>query len=313
MRRTGWLTAVALACGLACAADVKTVCCWGDSVTEGMAMPRGKDYPARLQARLGAGWRVFNSGDGGENSVTIPVRQGAYRIRTAERIVFPAGVKKVRIGDGTDNGFRTEAGEKIKLTAPLGRELSVNPVRIAGADYVLSMRDFRWNTATNPISYTLWLERKETTQALEIPPAAVSFASIDRTKASVCDIVFMGANGGWNKDPKVLIDQHRAMIRHHGEGRPYLVIIPYFGGPRLAAAFKEAFGDHAVDFRAEAIARGLAAQGLVPTALDTKEMAAGRVPPSLMYRNRPDVHLNEHGYDFLAGLLFDRGRALGYW
>ena len=52
----------------------KRILCWGDSVTEGMAMPRGKDYPAQLEALLGFGYRVFNSGDGGENSVTILAR-----------------------------------------------------------------------------------------------------------------------------------------------------------------------------------------------------------------------------------------------
>ena len=41
--------------------------CWGDSVTEGMRMPPGKDYSARLAALLGDGYRVFNSGDGGKS------------------------------------------------------------------------------------------------------------------------------------------------------------------------------------------------------------------------------------------------------
>lgn len=79
------------------------------------------------------------------------------------------------------------------------------------------------------------------------------------------------------------------------------------------AWLQTAFGEQAVDFRSEAIRRGLAAEGLVATELDRTEMAAGRVPPSLLYGNRPNCHLNAKGYDFLAQLLFERGRALKYW
>ncbi|HPS09016.1 MAG TPA: hypothetical protein PLG22_15940, partial [Kiritimatiellia bacterium] len=88
------IVGVALAAGMSaavCGAEPKIVACWGDSVTEGMAMPAGKSYPDRLQARLGDTFRVLNSGDGGEDAVTIPVRQGAYPIRTAAKIAFAAG------------------------------------------------------------------------------------------------------------------------------------------------------------------------------------------------------------------------------
>ena len=124
--------AVVAAASAASSAAPRRVLCWGDSVTEGMAMPRGKDYPAQLQSLLGEGYRVLNSGDGGENSVTIPVRQGAYRIVTADAITFPAGETTVTIGDAFDNGFHTIAGEKIMLTAALGRMIPVNPVEIGG-------------------------------------------------------------------------------------------------------------------------------------------------------------------------------------
>jgi len=91
--------------------------------------------------------------------------------------------------------------------------------------------------------------------------------------------------------------------------------VPYWGGfsEEQAVAFKEAFGSHAVDFRGEAIRRGLATEGLVATDLDKSEMAAGRVPPCLLYKNRPDCHMNAKGYDFLARLVYGQGKALGYW
>ena len=270
---------------------VRRVLCWGDSVTEGMAMPRGKDYPARLGALLGPGYEVLNSGDGGENSVTIPARQGAVPLATAATITFPAGELAVQIGDAADNGFRTPEDDKIKLTAALGRQIPVNPIKIGDEDFTLSFRDFRWNTPTNPISYTLWLERGEgdTASARTIPAGTpVTFASVAAAPDSYCEIFFMGANGGWGNDIEKLIAQIRAMVARRGEDRPYLVVVPYWQGfpQEKKDAFKAAFGRHAVEFPVEA---------------------------SLCYRNRMDVHLNEHGYALLAELLHKRGIELGYW
>lgn len=273
------------------AEPLKKVLCWGDSVTEGMAMPRGKDYPARLQALLGPDFEVFNSGDGGENSVTIPVRQGAMPLATAAPIIFPAGETTVQIGDADDNGFRTASGDKIKLTAALGRQIPVNPVRLGDADFSLSFQNFRWNTATNPISYTLWLAREGATsgEPLEIPAGTpVKFASMDAASGAYCEIFFIGANGGWDGKVAKLVAQLRAMVARRGEDKPYLVIVPYWKSfsQKNKDEFKAAFGPHAVEFPVE----------------DT-----------LCYREQRDVHLNERGYALLAELLFARGAELGYW
>ena len=269
----------------------RKILCWGDSVTEGMAMPRGKDYPAQLELLLGEGYKVFNSGDGGEDSVTIPVRQGAYKLATVEPITFPAGESTVKIGDASDNGFHTPAGEKIKLTAALGRKIPVNPVKIGNASYKLSFKDFRWNSPTNKISYALQLTRDEgsSAKALTIPAGTpVEFASVAEVSGAYCEIFFMGGNGGWNNKIEKLISQYRAMIARRGENKPYLVIVPYWRGfsQENKDKFKAAFGRHAVEFPVE---------------------------DSLCYKNRPDIHLNENGYALLAKLLHERGAELGYW
>ncbi len=269
----------------------KQILCWGDSVTEGMAMPRGKDYPSQLEALLGPGYIVLNSGDGGENTITIPARQGAVALATAADITFQAGERAVKIGDADDNGLHTPAGEKIKLTAPMGREIPVNPVKIGSDFYKLSCRGFRWNSPTNRISYTLWLTRgkRAVKEQFTIPAGTpVSFASTAAAPNAHCEIFFMGANGGWDNDINKLIAQLRAMVARRGEDKPYLVIVPYWGGFRQEKkdAIKAAFGRHAVEFPVE---------------------------PKLCYRNRPDVHLNENGYALLAKLLHERGAELGYW
>lgn len=267
----------------------KLVLCWGDSITEGMGMPRGKDYPSQLEALLGKGWSVLNSGDGGEDAVTIPARQGGLSLVTAAPIVFPDGEKTVTIGSAADNGFRTPDGARISLTQPLGRQIPVNPVTIGNVTYRLALPDFRWNSPTNRISYTLTLSRGRGLGKLEIPAGTpVRFASTVYAPQAACEIFFIGANGGWNNDVNQLIARYRAMIARRGENAPYLVIMPYWGGFSEAnkQAFRAAFGRHVVEFQ--------------PTT-------------EFCYRNRPDVHLNEQGYARLAQLLHARGRELGYW
>ena len=296
--------------------DVKTVLCWGDSITEGMAMGPKETYPARLQAMLGGKFRVLNSGDGGEDVATIPARQGCLELQTASKIVFPNGKKMIQVGNGEDNGFHASDGKKIKLTAALGREIPVNPVRIGDDEYKLSFTEFKWNTPTNPISYKLWLVRQDTTTEKEIETGTpVVFASTSAAKDAYCEIYLMGANGGWDNKIENLIASYRKMIARRGDDKPYLVIVPYWGGfsGSQAKAFKAAFGAHAVDFRGEALRRGLETEGLEATDLDKREMKRGHVPPSLLFNNRPDCHMNAHGYHFLARLVFERGRELGYW
>ena len=315
MRVIAFVGVASLLVGVA-GAEVRTVACWGDSITEGMAMKREHTYPARLQSLLGKEFKVLNSGDGGEDVVTIPARQGALSLKTAKPLAFAAGERKILLGDGKDNGFHTTDGRKIKLTAALGREIPINPVKIGTDEYRLSFTEFKWNTPGHPISYKLWMERASDAGELKIPAGVpVAFSSVSAAGGAYCEVFLMGANGGWDNDINKLIAGYRQMIARRGADKPYLVIVPFWGGFTSAQeeAFKAAFGGHAVDFRGEAIARGLATEGLTATAADEKEMKVGHVPPSLLYKNRPDCHMNEYGYDFLARLVYERGKALGYW
>ena len=297
-------------------ADMKKIICWGDSITEGMGMTPQATYPARLQTLLGERFRVLNSGDGGEDAVTIPVRQGSLGIQTSVRILFDEGVRKVQVGNESDNGFRTIAGEKIKLTEALGRDVPVNPVVIGSDSYRLSFTEFKWNTSEHPILYKLWLERDDDTGGVEIPAGqSVSFASASAVRDAFCEVILMGANGGWKNEMGNLIDRYKMMVSRRGSEKPFIVIVPFWGDitDEQARVFKSAFGRHAVDFRGESIRRGLEVEGLEATELDRREMAFCRVPPSLLYQNRPNCHLNAKGYDFLARLVFERGKMLGYW
>lgn len=86
---------------IACANDnKKVVVCWGDSLTAPQGNESGlkgfikkvlgKDmsYPFWLQGLLGDEYDVINAGVGGENTLTIMARQGAYPMRLAHDVTI---------------------------------------------------------------------------------------------------------------------------------------------------------------------------------------------------------------------------------
>ena len=87
--------------------EKKTVVCWGDSLTashtngtgyKGMIKGciKGDDsYPGVLQDLMGDDYDVVNCGVGGENTLTIMARQGAYPMLLAHDVVlFNDGERK---------------------------------------------------------------------------------------------------------------------------------------------------------------------------------------------------------------------------
>ena len=295
------------------------VSCWGDSLTEGMRMINGNDFPSLLNNMLGTNkYDVLNGGDGGEDTITIMARQGALKIFTSNQITFKAGDVSVRIGDGKGNGFETADGEVIRLTPPLGREMPINNITIGSRQYKLVFKNFDWSDR----SCEVYLERtRGFDSALTIKKGTrAKFASADLAKTNHCDIYLMGCNGGYgsNKnDYKALIAQHQQMIDYRGNDN-YLVIIPYWTDNIFTKYFIEAFGDKAIDFRTAATDQSILEDTLhlILTDLDKTQIASSQkiIPPCLRLNNSStDVHLNKTGYLLLAQLLHKRGRELGYW
>ena len=295
------------------------VSCWGDSLTEGMRMTNGNDFPSLLNNMLGTDkYNVLNGGDGGEDTITIMARQGALKIFTSNQITFKAGDASVRIGDGKGNGFETANGEVIRLTAALGREMPINNITIGSQQYKLVLNNFDWSDR----SCEVYLQRTSGFNSdLTIEKGTeVKFASADLAKTNHCDIYLMGCNGGYgaNKNNyKALIAQHQQMIDYRGNDN-YLVIIPYWTSNTFTKYFIEAFGDKAIDFRAAATDQSILEDTLhlTLTDLDKTQIASSQkiIPPCLRLNNSStDVHLNQTGYLLLAQLLHTRGQELGYW
>lgn len=281
-----------------------TILCWGDSITEGMAM-WDKSYPAVLQSLLGNEFKVINAGDGGENTVTIMARQGALKLFTENEIVFQKGEDTVVIGNQENNGFVSANDEKIALTALLGNQLPVNDITICGEKFTLKLKEFSWT----PITYTAVLTRENSDKTFKIPKGSqvvLNHSKISRNGG--IDIYLMGADDGFDKSPQKLIDQFKLMVNYHRSDR-FIIIAPFWTKD-YDEALEEAFPDHIVYFRKMACENGHEFEGLVATQEDLERISLGRTPPSLCYKNKPDVHLNEYGYHFLAHLVYEKGKEL---
>lgn len=111
-----------------------------------------------------------------------------------------------------------------------------------------------------------------------------------------------------------------AIIKHIGHDR-WIVVGEWLGandteGTDTRAAITawnrraaHRWGDHFVDIQGYAVSRGLAEEGIVPTAEDEDDIARGVVPSSL---RRDGLHPNGPGFEVIGGLVADRIRELGW-
>ncbi|MBO7520160.1 MAG: hypothetical protein J6T73_05210, partial [Clostridia bacterium] len=218
------------------------VVCYGDSITQGMGYSASEAYPGRLQSMIGSGYTVVNSGDAGESSDTIMARQGAFSLKTASAMTFPAGTATITIGDQDNNGFVSPNGDNIGLTGALGNENPLNNVVIDGKEYTISLSDFVWS----PRSYTVKLTRVGSTSSAITIPAGTKTVFQNTTSQDTCEIYLVGANDS-DKSTDKLVAKYKAMVDNHGSNN-FLIIVPYFGGVS-ATPFLNAFGDHCVDIK----------------------------------------------------------------
>ena len=78
--------------------EKKQIVCWGDSLTaphtgKGIKgkvrrIVKGAAYPEYLEEMLGNDYEIINCGVGGENTLTIMARQGAYPMKLAHDVVI---------------------------------------------------------------------------------------------------------------------------------------------------------------------------------------------------------------------------------
>ena len=119
-------------------------------------------------------------------------------------------------------------------------------------------------------------------------------------------IIWAGTNGGWNED---LID---AMIAKLPNKQYIIMGLTRLGVDTSIADEKRAYekyGSHFFNTRVQIINNAFQILGATPTSSDTAAMAAGQMPPSLLYDT---IHFNDNGYDAIGKLLAEHIKSLNY-
>ena len=291
------------------------VACVGDSLTSGSG-GNGVSYPSVLASLLGYGYAVINDGVGGESSLEVMARQGARPARVKPFTIPASGAVTIEFAS-------TTIGRNIGVTTSVSSR-AFNPVVIAGVEG-------RINKSGNSYTFT----RSVPGEAVAVTRDAVVYCRPMREDRDAIQVLWMGANGGWNESgaytAQDLASQYARMVDGLTNlNRPYLVLglhaIPgWISGVTCAeieTALEMAFGRRFINYREYIVTPitdsggntvscyGLDDAGITPTAADLDAIASGTVPPSLM---ADDVHLNGAGYTIIGNLVYQRGQELGYW
>lgn len=296
----------------------KIISAFGDSLTQ-LATP-GEGYVARLEQLLtGQNFTIKNYGIGGEGSDEILARQGGY-----PAIVNPFTIPAS--GSAIITFKSTAIGRVIGSTISSDPLYGINPVTINGIQGTID-KDSNGNTI---------FTRSTSGSAVTIKRSTPVFPYSMLTTSSDLQIIWMGTNGGWydlngTSDVDVLVKQHKLMIDYMKKAnKQYLIIGLHVlqtwiensvTFADMEKKMQETFGRKYINIR-EYITTpiksgstitscyGLDDLGLTATSEDLSAIAAGKVPPTLMYDT---IHFNNYGYTIVGNLVYERGKELGYW
>lgn len=312
--------------------EKKTVVCWGDSLTashtngtgyKGMVKGwiKGDDsYPGVLQDLLGEGYDVVNCGVGGENTLTIMARQGAYPMLLAHDVVlFNDGERKFDtfIGNNDIPTFISSYDHKSGVFPLLQGGFKedacarVNPVVIDGKTIMLESQTKFWQNPNKKFefefNYLLTPKQKiEKTDTLR-KGSIIKTQAMRQLRGAWCNVFFIGQNGGF-KNAADLIRQVKAMIKY-SRCKHYVVVS--FHKPNdvmptpkrmgeMEDSLQLAFGHSYINLRRHMVNKGLQEAGFLPTQEDKDSISHGMVPPQLMVDG---CHFKKECYRIIAQLV----------
>lgn len=312
--------------------EKKTVVCWGDSLTashtngtglKGMVKGwiKGDDsYPGVLQDLLGDGYDVVNCGVGGENTLTIMARQGAYPMLLAHDVVlFNDDERKFDtfIGNNDIPTFISTYDHKSEVFPLLQGGFKedacarVNPVLIDGKTIMLESQTKFWQNPNKKFefefNYLLTPKQKiEKTDTLR-KGSIIKTLAMRQLRGAWCNVFFIGQNGGF-KNAADLIRQVKAMIKY-SRCKHYVVVSFHkpngvMPTPKCMGEMEDslqlAFGNSYINLRRHMVDRGLQEAGFIPTPEDKDSISHGMVPPQLMIDG---CHFKKEGYRIIARLV----------
>ena len=289
------------------------IVCWGDSVTQGIFTGfedvAEVPYPERVGEILGV--ESLNYGIGGEIGQQIACRQGgipfyAYASETMP-FTIPADTTPVEIDLVlNEDGDPAEIGNNYIYSA-------VNPMRIAGVLGELSKvedsniyhftrleagEEITLTELTRVETFGMTDSREDDITVLwichnDIYPAEALPDLLDTLDAMIAacpsdEYVVLGLMGErYVKAYAELNAGIKAHLEEMGVGEKFLDVRSYLADPQ-----------HLVEL------------GITPNARDEYFMSNGWIPASLQAED--ELHLNQQGYDLLAGYVADKIVDLGY-
>lgn len=282
--------------------DVRSVLCWGDSLTQGNQDSTGITWPLLLAAALGDEVTVTNRGQGGYTSTEVAIGTGAIN-PVLGAFTIP-----------TDT-----SATSVTVTSPTGTYRANG----SGITYV-------WTGTINGIAGTLTRNNTNGTWTFaraaggsSTPVAAGSTFHCTRDDALTGSLAVIWVGRNNITDPAKLVADVDAMIaRLSPTVRRYLVlgvttqttettgVTAHTQILAANAALSAAYGVHYLDTRAALMSGGLARVNITATGNDTTDLANGTIPRSLLYSD--GLHLNEYGYRVVAHAVKEQLVSLGW-
>lgn len=267
----------------------KAISCIGDSMTAGTG-GNGTTYPSVLQTELTNnhyGYTVEQYGGGGENSNTIISRFGATPIY-CENITLPADTSRTPItflpnGNDVFNFNRFFRG--------------VNPVVVDGIECTLTK-----DSDADPNIYIQRNTAGTSAHAFTRNPQAITYATREKLMNEIV-ICWMGTNNpGYTAEQ--IIEKQRVLYNTVKTDKVLFIgLTKHADGEadNINKAMLMAWGNKFLDIRDYILQYGLDDAEITPTSDDTAAIAAGNMPPSLLF---DDTHFNASGYTVIGKRVY---------
>ncbi len=284
-------------------AVIPGIACWGDDSTYGLG-GINNSYPsvlANLMEENNYLIPVENLGAYGENTITVLGRANAVPFVVKEEKEITGVMEQ------DDIVITSLNGEKVD---PLLHEKNpaVNPVTINDVKGTL-YGAVKSEDIENVAQFFFVPDEENTTMTI---PAGTPIVTQGEDYKDYISILAIGDNGGWNDDPRTLVDQQLAFVNSRGKNKDKYIVIGLMKGDNTtnAAADKlmeETFGDRFLNIR-----EYMCTEAVKDMDLSDEDKAAvkrGEIPPCFSYLNRG---FNDNAYAIMGKLIFEKLESLGY-
>ncbi len=280
---------------------VTNIDAYGDSLTAGFGIGASNSWPAQLDGLLSTS-TVQNFGVSGHTAAEISIRQGGLPLT----LTFPSDT--------------IPASGSVTVTASPAVAWGVTNFSTAGT--VAGVAGTLTHAASQSgLNKTSWTFTRSTTGTAQSLGGSAQFRSTAIHDQPI--IILAGRNDiGQGSDNAVavqrVLDGYQQMIQYNTSGK-HLVLSnttttneTATGMSRISSinsALSSTYGSNYLDVNGWLINNGLQALGITPTTEDSANIAAGKLPPSLMIDT---IHWSTPTAGLVAQLIKERITALGW-